>query len=42
MFLLCAGGKHPVDIAREHVNLDIQLSSDGEFAQASCAAPCAE
>ena len=28
MFLLCAGRQHPVDIAREHVTLHIELSSD--------------
>ena len=35
MFLLCARGQHPVDIAREHVDLDIELSALGQIAQAS-------
>ena len=31
--LLCAGGQHPVYIAGEHINLDIELSADGDFAE---------
>ena len=31
MFLMCAGGKHPPNVAGEHVNLYIQLLSVGEF-----------
>ena len=33
MFLLCAGGEHPVDIAGEHVDFDIELSSGVERAK---------
>ena len=33
LFLLCASGDHPVDIAREHVDLDIELSSGCDFAE---------
>ena len=33
MFLLCARGKHPVDVAGDHVNLDIELSPLRNVAQ---------
>ena len=33
MFLLCAGGEHPVDIAGEHVHLDIELLALGDAAE---------
>ena len=33
VFLLCSRGQHPVDIAREDVDLDIQLSSGVNFAR---------
>ena len=40
MFLLCAGGDHPVEIARDHVDLDIELSPGGDLAERRLAAPC--
>ena len=33
MFLLCAGCKHPVEVAGDHVNLDIELSALRESSQ---------
>src|SRR6478672_2568059 len=33
VFLLCAGGQHAVDIAREDVDFDIQLSSGRDVAE---------
>ena len=33
LFLLCAGGYHPVQVAGKHVNLDIELSAGLDIAQ---------
>ena len=33
MFLMCASGKHPIQITGKHIDLDIKLLSDLEFAK---------
>ena len=37
MFLLCARSEHPVDVAGDHVDFDIELSALGEFSQSRLA-----